>query len=320
MVTGLNDTVGKKQETVEIVHETLIREWGQLHRWMESDRSFRTWQELLRSGMRQWENAEQDEESLLRGVQLGEAENWLQLRKDELSQTEQDFIQQSLALRDRDRKQKERRRKLTLFGLTGGLLVVSMLAVIAFWLRWTAEVEGSGVTALRNFESGAEEIEALVSAMEAGQEVKKMAFWNSNCLQDCPATSPLLALQKILDNIHQTNQINTYQRGVNSIRFLQKDNQQELIVAGGEDGTVTWRDFQRKPLKTLKNSKLHNNSIKSIDFNENQTILATAASNGWVKLWDVSQMWNFLSADQNWSPPAITSIHHQCDIQHFRQL
>jgi WD40 repeat protein/energy-coupling factor transporter ATP-binding protein EcfA2 len=322
VVTGLDETAGK--ETVEIVHETLIREWGQLHRWMESDRSFRTWQELLRSRMRQWKNAGQDEGPLLRGVPLGEAENWLQQRQDELSKTEQDFIQQSLALRDRDqqqkerdRKQKEHRRKLTLFGLTGGLVVVSMLATVAFWLRWTAQVEASGVTALRIFESGAGEIEALVSAMEAGQEVKKMAFWNSNCLQDCPATSPLLALQKILDNIHQTNQINTYQRGVNSIRFLQKDNQQELIVAGGEDGTVTWRDFQEKPLKTLKNSKLHNNSIKSIDFNEDKTILATAASNGWVKLWDVSEMWNFLSADQNWSPAAITSIHHQCDIKEY---
>jgi WD40 repeat protein/energy-coupling factor transporter ATP-binding protein EcfA2 len=317
VVTGLNDTAGKEKETVEIVHETLIREWGQLHSWMESDRSFRTWQELLRSRMRQWENAGQDEESLLRGVQLGEAENWFQQRQDELSQAEQGFIQQSLALRDRDRQQKERRRKLTLFGLTGGLLVVSILAMVAFWLRWTAQVEASGVTALRNLDSGAGEIEALVSAMEAGQEVKKMAFWNRNCLQDCPATSPLLALQKILDNIHQTNQINTYQRGINSIRFIQKDNQQELIVAGGEDGTVTWRDFHGKPLITLKNSKLPNNSIKSIDFNENQTILATAANNGWVKLWDVSQMWNFLSADPNWSPPAITSIHHQCDIKEY---
>ena len=80
----------------------MIREWGRLHGWMESDRSFRTWQELLRSTMRQWENAGQDEESLLRGVQLGEAENWFQLRKDELSKAEQDFIQQSLTLRDRD--------------------------------------------------------------------------------------------------------------------------------------------------------------------------------------------------------------------------
>ncbi|MBW4685317.1 MAG: trypsin-like peptidase domain-containing protein [Komarekiella atlantica HA4396-MV6] len=299
VVTGLDETVGK--ETVEIVHETLIREWGRLHGWMESDRSFRTWQELLRSRMRQWENTGKDEGPLLRGVPLGQAENWLKQRREELSQAEQDFIQQSLALRDRDRQQKEQRRKLTLFGLTSGLVVVSILAMVAFWLRWTAEVEGLGVTALKNFESGAGEIEALVSAMAAGQEVKKMAFWNHQCLQDCPATSPLLALQKILDHIYQTNQINTYQRGINSIRFLKKEKQEELIVAGGENGTATWRNFQGNE---LKKPKLHNNSIKSIDFSEDLTILATGATNGWVKLWNVS------TSQQ--SPSLITSMHHKC--------
>jgi WD40 repeat protein len=290
------------QETVEIVHETLIREWGRLYGWMESDRSFRTWQELLRSRMRQWENAGKDEGPLLRGVLLAQAENWLKQRQEELSQAEQDFIQQSLALRDRDQQQKERRRKLTLFGLTSGLVVVSILAMVAFWLRWTAEAENSGVTAFRNFESGAGEIEALVSAMEAGQEVKKMAFWNSQCLQDCPATSPLLALQKILDNIHQTNQINTYQRGINSIRFIRKDKQEELIVAGGEDGMVKWWNFQGKLLKSLKNPQQHN-SIKSIDFSENQTILAIGANNGWVKLWNVSTSQQLTT---------LTSMHHKC--------
>ncbi|BAY41482.1 WD-40 repeat-containing protein (plasmid) [Nostoc sp. NIES-2111] len=318
VVTGHNEHSG--ENTVELVHEALVREWGRLRGWIKSDRIFRTWQEILRLRIREWENARRDEDLLLRGVPLAEAGNWLQQRQNELSQAEQNFIQLSLALRDRDRQQKERRSKLTLCGLTGGFAIVSILAMFAFWLRWTAQVEASGVTALRNFESGAGEIEALVSAMEAGQEVKKMAFWNSNCLHDCPATSPLLALQKILDNIHQTNQINTYQRGVNSIRFIQnKTNKQneELIVAGGEDGTVKWWDYQNKKLKTLKNSKLDKNSIKSIDFNENKTILATAASNGWVKLWDVSKIWNFLLPDQNWSPPPIASIQHQCDIKKY---
>jgi WD40 repeat protein len=320
VVTGRDETTS--EETVEIVHETLIREWGRLHRWMESDRSFRTWQELLRSRMRQWENAGQDEGSLLRGVPLAQAENWLQQRQDELSQAEQDFIQQSLALRDRDRQQKERRRKLTLFGLTGGFVIVSILAMFAFWLRWTAEVEASGVTALRNFESGAGEIEALVSAMEAGEEVNKMAFWNSQCLQDCPATSPLLALQKILDNIHQTNQINTYQRGINSIRFIQKDNQQE-IVAGGEDGTVRWRDFQDERSKDLRYPQLHkNNSIKSIDFSKDQKILATGASNGWVKLWNFSQVQQSTKSTTHKSPSPLTSMpmYHECENANGQHL
>ncbi|MEH2456164.1 nSTAND1 domain-containing NTPase [Nostoc sp.] len=265
VVTGLNDTAGKKQEIVEIVHETLIREWGRLHGWMESDRSFRTWQELLRTRMRQWENAGQDKESLLRGVPLAEAENWLKQRREELSQAEQDFIQQSLALRDRDQQQKERRRNLTVFGLIGVLVIVSILAVVAF-LRWTAEVEGSGVTALRNFESDGGEIGALVSAMEAGQEVNKMAFWNLE--------------GKLI------RQFKAYQGGVNSVRFSPIETE-DLIVTGGKDGTIKLWTRTGKSLKPFKPFERDFQAIRSINFNNKGDELVTGGDDGIVKLWDL---------------------------------
>jgi hypothetical protein len=42
---------------------------------MEADRSFRAWQERLRSNLRQWQESERDEGALLAGVPL--AEGWL---------------------------------------------------------------------------------------------------------------------------------------------------------------------------------------------------------------------------------------------------
>ncbi len=32
-----------KHETVEIIHDSLIREWGKLRQWLQEDRSFLTW-------------------------------------------------------------------------------------------------------------------------------------------------------------------------------------------------------------------------------------------------------------------------------------
>ena len=46
------DVIGDA-ETVEVVHEALIRTWGTLHEWMRADRAFRTWQERLRLAVRQ---------------------------------------------------------------------------------------------------------------------------------------------------------------------------------------------------------------------------------------------------------------------------
>ncbi len=90
---------GTGVETVEVVHEALIQHWQQLQAWMAEDRAFRTWQERLRAGLRTWEATNRDEGALLRGVPLAEAEEWLHVR--DLGQTERDFVQMSIALRER---------------------------------------------------------------------------------------------------------------------------------------------------------------------------------------------------------------------------
>ncbi|MDJ0562911.1 MAG: WD40 repeat domain-containing protein, partial [Microcystis sp. M49629_WE12] len=83
-------------ETVEVVHEALIRNWGELRGWMDTDRVFRAWQERLRGAMGQWQKTQGDEGSWLRGAALAEAEEQLKKRPEDISQSEQDFIRQSL--------------------------------------------------------------------------------------------------------------------------------------------------------------------------------------------------------------------------------
>ncbi|WP_420642255.1 protein kinase domain-containing protein [Candidatus Leptofilum sp.] len=87
------------QETVEVVHEALIRGWGQLRAWMDEDRAFRAWQERLRAALRQWQMSELDSDALLRGALLAEAEGWLNERESFLSREERFFINESLKLR-----------------------------------------------------------------------------------------------------------------------------------------------------------------------------------------------------------------------------
>jgi hypothetical protein len=140
VVTGRNEATG--EETVEVVHEALIREWGTLREWMESDRTFRTWQEQLRAAKRQWEATGNDDGALLRGVLLAEAEDWRQKRLEELSEQERVFVQLSLALRDREEKDKEARRqqelkqqkdKTRLAISVAGLLIALLLVGGAAW-------------------------------------------------------------------------------------------------------------------------------------------------------------------------------------------
>ena len=133
VVSGRDEA--SREETVEIIHETLIQNWPQLRRWLESDRSFRLWQERLRAAMRQWENSGKDAGALLRGLPLAEAEGWLRDREEDLAERERDFIRTSTALREREWAAQQRSRRNRLWALTAGLVVTTSFALFAGW-QW----------------------------------------------------------------------------------------------------------------------------------------------------------------------------------------
>jgi WD40 repeat protein len=174
VVTG-RDVEGR--ETVEVVHEALIQGWGRFQDWMGADRDFRSWQERLRTSLRVWETSARDEQALLRGLALDEAERWRAERGAELSGAEARFIQASLAERDARREAEqarqarenrlERTRRVlarVLIGVLGvGLAVALGLTYFAFGQR--DEAQRSEAQALLEAEArAAAESEALKEA------------------------------------------------------------------------------------------------------------------------------------------------------------
>jgi tetratricopeptide (TPR) repeat protein len=73
---------------------------------MKSDRTFRIWQEELRSRRRRWQRNEQNEEDLLTGSLLSAAEVWLHERQADLSPEDGEFIRLSVEVRDRKELEK----------------------------------------------------------------------------------------------------------------------------------------------------------------------------------------------------------------------
>jgi len=93
---------GQSVETVELVHEALLRHWERLRDWRETERNFRVWQERVRGMMQQSQAQAQqgwqlfgrryDRDLVLRGKSLKEAKQWLKRKRTELSADEQRFI------------------------------------------------------------------------------------------------------------------------------------------------------------------------------------------------------------------------------------
>lgn len=133
VVTG-RDPDGR--EIVEIAHEALIRQWDRLRAWVNEARSFRTWQEELRTIMRTWEASGFDEGGLLRGVPLSRSESWLAERGNELGEPEKDFIQQSVELRESRKRETKKRKRRTTMALACGLAIIILLVIFGFQ-NWT---------------------------------------------------------------------------------------------------------------------------------------------------------------------------------------
>jgi len=133
LVTGRDLTTG--QETVELIHEALLREWRRLVGWLQEDRRFLAWRQTLEERIREWEDKGKDEGLLLRGAALTEAQEWLALRAGDLEERTQEFIRLSAARAREEQEHRERMRRQVILGLAAGLLAALLLAFIAWSQR-----------------------------------------------------------------------------------------------------------------------------------------------------------------------------------------
>ena len=81
--------------TVEIAHEALIRGWKSLKDWLNEDREFLLWRQWLRLQANEWEHMGGVEGGLLQDILLGNAQQWLKDRRDDLNKSEIEFIEKS---------------------------------------------------------------------------------------------------------------------------------------------------------------------------------------------------------------------------------
>lgn len=109
VIASRDETSGK--ETVEIVHEALLRHWQRLRSWIDEDREFRLWQDKLRQYLNDWQSNGEDDEALLSGPRLAEAQANFELHQDRLAIVEAQFIEASIANVQREQEEERRRQQ-----------------------------------------------------------------------------------------------------------------------------------------------------------------------------------------------------------------
>ena len=270
VVTSRNVTA---QETVEVVHEALIRNWVELRTWIDSNREFRAWQERLRAAKEQWKTTDKDPGSLLRGAALAQAQEKLQERPEDLID-EREFIEQSIQEQSRRRK----RELTTAWGIAAGSLVAVVVSIAlgltAMQQRNQAELneaESLGRYSLSLFKEH-KQLEAMVEAIRAGK-----------ILQDRRGNHPevIAALQNIF-YASQRHSWKGHNDGFNSVTISPDG---KTLAYGSLDNTIKIWDVGTGELKdTLEG---HNDAVGSVTISADGKTLASGGDDNTIKIWDV---------------------------------
>ena len=313
------------QETVEVVHEALIKGWGRLREWMSADRAFRTWQERLRVAMRQWEASGRDEGALLRGVLLAEAEEWTQVRPGALSPQERQFLQTSIKLRDQElllaeaqrqrelaqaqalaeaehqRAEVQARASKRLRILAVGLMIMFFLAIGAAFFAFNQQQEASYQAATAETARDIAEREQVRAEQQARLALsRQLAAQAVSHLTDQPDLAILLNLEASrLTDPAETDHDLALELKLNPslVAFLHghtdfvtnvtfSPDGRMLASSSDDDTIILWDLAALQPIGPPLTG--HTDYVKDVAFSPDGQMLASAARDHTVRLWDVA--------------------------------
>ena len=110
----------------EVAHETIFRRWDKLRGWIAAEREFLAWRTGFEVARRAWQATPEDSKNaaLLMGAALTQAQNWIAKRREDLSEADQGFIDQSAAHEAKARGRARRAQALAYVLLLGIILVL----------------------------------------------------------------------------------------------------------------------------------------------------------------------------------------------------
>jgi WD40 repeat protein/transcriptional regulator with XRE-family HTH domain len=99
------------EDTVEVAHEALIREWPRLRSWLEDNREGLRLHRQLTEAAQEWDALNRDPDLLYRGARLTQAQEWGKTHQDEMNLLEREFLDASTAGSQREAAEREVQRQ-----------------------------------------------------------------------------------------------------------------------------------------------------------------------------------------------------------------
>jgi WD40 repeat protein/transcriptional regulator with XRE-family HTH domain len=252
------------EDSAEVAHEALIREWERLHEWLTQDREGLLLHRHLTESAHDWEARGHDSAELYRGARLAQAREWASVNEGRLNAQERAFIAASIDQEEHDALEHEAQRQREL----------EAAQKLAETEKARAEEQASSVKRLRRgrvFLAGALAV-AIVAAIIAG-------IFASNARQQA-----LIASVRELSSAANLNlEIDPERSVLLAMEAVNKTYLKDQTVMP-EAGEALHSAVQASRIElTLRG---HTDTLWSAVYSQDGTKIVTASSDGTVKVWD----------------------------------
>ncbi len=99
------------EETAEVAHEALIREWPRLRSWLEDNREGLRIHRQLTDAAREWDALNYEPDMLYRGARLTQAQEWSETHNAEMNVLEHEFLDASISHAQQEAAEREAQRQ-----------------------------------------------------------------------------------------------------------------------------------------------------------------------------------------------------------------
>ncbi len=296
--------------TVEVAHEALLREWGQLREWLDAGRNDIRLQRLVATAAAEWRAANQDASFLLRGARLDQLASWTEITSLAQTPEERTFLEASLAGRKARRMEEEVRqqreletvRKLAeteawsarrLRWLAVGLIILLITASGAAWVAFNSRTEAlvqrqiaddNAAQARANFTRSeaqrlAAEANALVLAGDNAEVIGLLAA-ESLGVQYSPQGDAALQAAAGLD--YPLRILAGHEAELWAVTFAPDG---QTVLSASVDGTARLWDVASGEL--VQEFAGHKDEVNSVAFAPDGRTILTGSLDQTARLWDV---------------------------------
>jgi FOG: WD40 repeat len=299
------------ENTAEVAHEALIREWHTLREWLNQDRDGLRLHRNITEGAQEWELLEHDPGMLYRGARLSQAREWAALHPNVLNTDESTFLEASdnlekqeqaereaqqqreleaarkLAQTERQRAEEGARsadqlRKRALY-LAGAFVIALLMALTA--LFFGGQARQAAATAQANLtRSTAQRLAAEAQTMlQAGGDAELIALLSIRSMNTQYTAQGDSDLMEAAALDYPRMVLAGDQGAISSVAYS-PDGQHALI--GGWDGMGILWDSQSGQI--VRRFLGHTGGVFDVAFSPDGSQILTGGEDGTVRLWDAT--------------------------------